>query len=111
MTENRRTREFKDFFRNLPPGVKSVSKETFNLFLRDPKHYSLQLHEYKGLRLTPLPVATKRPKVFGVYVTRGFRALALYRPDIDTNVWFWTGKHSDCDTKFKPGTTLPLPVK
>lgn len=65
----------------LPPSIRAVADNNFQLLKSDPHHPSLHLK--------------KVGRLWSVRVGLGWRALAVR--DGEDMVWFWIGSHSDYD--------------
>lgn len=89
---NRRTWAFKKCLAKLPKLIQEAAAAAFELFLQNPAHRSLSLHEIHLSSKSGLPRPT-----FSVYITKQYRALYTIRPD-GTNLWFWIGTHAEYDT-------------
>jgi hypothetical protein len=87
---NVRTREFRELFAKLPRRVQSLARATFLLFLRNPRHDSLRLHQ-----LSDSGKGRHRPGTWSVSITMKYRA--LYVVEDERNVWYWIGSHNDCE--------------
>lgn len=83
------TPNFWKAYRSLPAGIKSAARATYQKFLQNPAHPSLQLERLRS-----------DPRFWSVRVTRDFRAVAQ-RFDSDVWVWVWIGSHKDFDRQFR----------
>ena len=75
---------FRSAFEALPERVQQSARRAHRLFLKDPRHPSLQ---FKQIHPT-------RP-IFSARVALGSRALAVR--DGDDLIWFWIGSHAEYD--------------
>jgi hypothetical protein len=78
------TARFRTAFEGLPERVQRSARRAHRLFLKDPRHPSLQFK----------PVHPSRP-VYSARVALGYRALAVQEGD--AIIWFWIGSHADYD--------------
>jgi hypothetical protein len=75
---------FRSAFEALPERVQQGARRAHRLFLKDPRHPSLQFKQ----------VHPTRP-IFSARVALGYRALAVR--DGDDLIWFWIGSHAEYD--------------
>jgi hypothetical protein len=75
------TASFRSRLCKLPPEVRTLAKKNFELWVRDPRHPSLQFK--------------KVGKYWSARVGLDHRALALSAGD--TVKWFWIGSHAEYD--------------
>jgi hypothetical protein len=85
--KNRRSKEFRFHFDDLPADIQVLAKKAFHLFVSNPQHPALRLHRLKDNRK-----GQHRTNSWSVSVTMEFRA--LYVEVGDTNVWYWIGTHA-----------------
>ncbi len=75
------TPSFRRRLRKLPPPIRRLARERFQLWLRDPNHPRLHFKKVGAF--------------WSVRVGDGFRALA--RVHGDEAEWFWIGPHDEYD--------------
>jgi hypothetical protein len=73
------TPEFWQAYAALPADLKKAARKNFRLWLRNPRHGSLQFQ--------------RRGRYWCARVTPGCRALAVAVPD--GYLWFWIGGHDE----------------
>ncbi len=73
------TASFRRRLRGLTPEVQKLAKKNFRLWLRDPRHPSLQFN--------------KVGKFWSARVGLDYRAVAIVAHD--TAKWFWIGSHAE----------------
>ncbi len=84
---NRRTKAFRFLYDELPVQVQEAAKKAFALFLRDPAHASLRLHELKN--------NSKGQHLNGSFsVSIGKQYRAIYVVEGNKNIWYWIGTHA-----------------
>ena len=71
--------EFWESYQNLPPGIRTLANQNFELLKTNPYHPSLHLK--------------KVGKYWSVRVGRKYRALAFEMEE--GLLWFWIGTHAD----------------
>ncbi|MDP6038932.1 MAG: hypothetical protein QGG64_10305 [Candidatus Latescibacteria bacterium] len=79
---------FWDAYRHLPEHIQRQARQSYQFFLSNPRHPSL---EFKR-------VSHRRP-VYSVRVSIDYRALGVM--DGDDIVWFWIGPHHEYDQHLK----------
>jgi hypothetical protein len=84
---SRRSRQFRELFRNLPVDVKRQAYAAYRLFVLDPRHPSLH---FKKLHNT----------LWSVRVGSYYRALGIM-DNPDRIVWIWIGSHAEYDKLIK----------
>ena len=84
---NRRTKDFRFLFEELPPEIQALARKAFKQFLANPNHTALRLH-----RLKDTGKGQHRRGSFSVSINMQYRA--VYVEDGDTNVWYWVGTHA-----------------
>lgn len=90
-SRNVRTHQYKSLLQELPARTVSLADDMFNLFLENPHHPSLELHDLNdGGR------GRHRANSYAVSVTKRIRA--IFAIDGDTNVWYWIGTHESYNT-------------
>jgi len=85
---NVRTWRFKDLFASLPERIQGLSEQAYKLFLSDPSHPSLALHDLADSKKGRHRAGSK-----SVSITRRYRAIFVV--DGSTHVWYWIGSHED----------------
>jgi hypothetical protein len=78
------TSRFWDLLRLLPREVQEQARETYRIFMLNPRHPSLQFKR----------VSQARP-VYSVRISRDYRAVGILQGE--GIVWFWIGNHQDYD--------------
>jgi hypothetical protein len=78
------TRAFREMFAVLPASIQRQAREAYRLFRRNPAHPGLH---FKKVHADPPTYSTR--------VGISYRAVGVL--DGDTVIWFWIGKHADCD--------------
>jgi len=79
---------FWDAYRRLPKHVRRQARESYQFFISDPHHPSLDFKR----------VSQRRP-VYSVRVSIEYRALGVL--DDGDMVWFWIGPHHEYDRLLK----------
>ena len=110
MSKNVRTRAFRDLFDSLDPQIQRAATKAFELFKNSPRHVSLNFHYLVDVHLKPKHHPVNRYRLFGVKVTRSYRAVAVYDSVEDANIWFFIGNHDEYLARFGRGSTLTLPL-
>lgn len=90
---HRRTKGFKDKFKNLPGPVKVLAKKQFSLLKSNPSHPSLRLKEL-----------VHGSNWYSVRVSDSWRALGIYKKSIDTIVWYDLISHESYNKSAKPSS-------
>jgi hypothetical protein len=73
-------------YHSLPPAIQKVADKNFQLFKDNPQHPSLRFER-------------KKPELWSVRVSDGYRALAR---QLDDNwIWFWIGTHDEYERLLK----------
>jgi hypothetical protein len=85
---NRRTWRFKSLFDALPAEIREAATAAFEMFLANPQHPALRIHELK-----PTKKGQHLPGSISVSVTISYRA--IYVVNNGVNVWSWIGTHAD----------------
>lgn len=85
--KNRRAKSFRVLFDDLPDEIRKLAQAKFKLFLENPGHPSLRLHELKDNDR-----GQHRKCSISVSLSSQYRA--IYVVDGDTNVWYWIGTHA-----------------
>jgi hypothetical protein len=80
--------DFRRLFSKLPAHVQVTAWKNYQLWLRDPKHPSL---EFKRV--------SNRYPAWSVRIGIAWRAMRLV--DGDTITWFWIGPHAEYDRLLK----------
>jgi hypothetical protein len=75
-------------YENLPIEIKKKSKESYQLFQKDPYHPSLHFKK----------IHSNRP-IFSVRVSKNYRAVGVVEKD--EIIWFWIGSHSEYNKLIK----------
>lgn len=88
---NVRTASFKEQLVALPNRIQRLAEQAYALFLEDPSHPSLALHD-----LSDTKKGRHRNGSKAVSITKRYRAIFVV--DGSTNVWYWIGSHQDYDT-------------
>jgi hypothetical protein len=81
------TEDFWKLYHGLPPQIRNAAQNSFQKFLENPAHPSLQLERLKS-----------DSRAWSVRVTRNYRAVA--RRYDDDWLWFWIGSHEEFDRRF-----------
>lgn len=89
-TINRRTRNFKKLFEDLPAQVQELAREQFRRFCDQPCDPSLRLH-----RLEDNERGSHLEESWSVAIGLQYRAIYVVRGNM--NVWYWIGTHADYD--------------
>jgi hypothetical protein len=79
----RRSKRFRELFRNLPPDVKRQAYAAYRLFVRNPRHPSLHFKKLHG-------------KLYSVRVGSNYRALGVME-NSELIIWIWIGSHAEYD--------------
>ena len=82
--KNRRSKEFRFHFAELPTEIQELAKKAFQLFVGNPQHPALRLHRLKNTKK-----GQHITNSWSVSITMQYRA--IYVVDGDTNVWYWIG--------------------
>jgi hypothetical protein len=90
--ENFRTWRFKEMLEALPESIRQLASETFQLFLQNPDHPSLRRHT-----LGDDQRGNHRAGSISISITLRYRAIYVYLPDQNINLWYWIGSHADYD--------------
>lgn len=86
MMKSGRNPRFKAMFRALPPDIKRLARENYQLWKANPRYPSLH---FKRLKPTHLGV-------WSIRIGEHYRALGRVRED--WIIWFWIGSHADYDS-------------
>ena len=78
------TERFWRAFNKLPDDIQAQAKKTYELWLADPFHDSLQFKR----------IHSKKP-IYSVRIGIHWRAIGV--KEGDTITWFWVGSHADYD--------------
>jgi hypothetical protein len=70
---------FRKRFRDIPPEIRRLARKNFKLWLREPRHPSLNFKRIGNF--------------WSARVGRDFRALAVVKGDVTE--WFWIGSHEE----------------
>lgn len=85
--QNRRTKDFRFLFDELPEEIQDLATKTFKLFLNNPHHPSLRRHTLKD--------NNKCQHVKdSISISVGMQYRAIFFEDGNTNVWYWIGTHA-----------------
>jgi hypothetical protein len=82
------TPNFWKAYRSLPVEIKSAARATYQKFLQNPAHPSLQVERLRS-----------DSRYWSVRVTRDYRAVAQ-RFENDVWIWLWIGSHKEFDRQF-----------
>ncbi len=78
-----RSRRFKQLYRQLPPEIRKLAKQNYQLWKNNPSHPSLH---FKSIH-------PKHLNIWSVRVGENHRALALW--ETETVEWIWIGNHRE----------------
>ena len=84
---SRGTEDFWELYHGLPLQIRDAARNSFQKFLENPAHPSLQLERLRS-----------DSRAWSVRVTRNYRAVA--RRYDDDWLWFWIGSHEEFDRLF-----------
>jgi mRNA-degrading endonuclease RelE of RelBE toxin-antitoxin system len=87
--KSRTTERFRDLLDSLPEAIRKQAHDTYQLFLENPFHPSLQ---FKA-------VSARNPTLWSVRVGIHYRAIGI-RKDDDI-LWVWIGSHADYDPELR----------
>jgi hypothetical protein len=79
---SRTTRCFRELFAGLPRQVQRQARESYRLFMQDPRHPGLHFKQVH-----------RDPPTYSARVGLGYRAAGVL--DGNTVIWFWIGTHAD----------------
>ena len=88
--KNRRTAQFRQQFAALPSRIQDIAKHKYRLFLEDPSHPSLRVHELADTRRGSHQCGSR-----SVSITMQYRA--IYVTVDGVNLWYWVGTHAEYD--------------
>jgi hypothetical protein len=88
---NHRTWAYLAMLAALPAHIQAAATAAFGMFVLNPQHPALRLHELK-----PTKKGRHASGSFSVSVTKGYRAIYVVRNGV--NIWYWIGTHGDYDT-------------
>jgi len=78
------TSKFRKAFRNLPQEEQKLARRAYRLFIKNPRHPSLQFKPINSAR-----------SIYSVRISLNYRALGSR--DGDEIIWFWIGSHAEYD--------------
>jgi hypothetical protein len=80
--KNKRTKEFKKLFVQLPIQVQQEVRDVYNLFSKEPYHRSLQFKRIDQC-----------DPIYSVRIGRKYRAVGWYEGGVIR--WYWVGSYED----------------
>lgn len=82
------TERFRKLYRKLPKDIRKQARKTYQRFIDDSQHPSLQFKK----------IHSNRP-IFSARINIDYRVLGIR--DDDAIIWFWIGSHADYDKLLK----------
>jgi hypothetical protein len=76
------TRSFRELFNALPGRVQKQARESYRLFIENPRHPGLHFKQVHA-----------DPPTYSARVGIGYRVLGVVEADVV--IWFWIGTHAE----------------